>query len=595
MTAVPQTISVGGQNLPATKMAGFNGGLMFQAITSARQTMVAENFGAVGDGVTINDAAIEAINQAAAQAISAVDPTQSTHFGLIKSNLKIVFTNEYLFNNTLILWPGVDYVFAKGSVLKANQLGQRVVRTPTTQEFRDATGTNYFDRKGLSISGRGLVDCDNKASIGVLLDTLACGTSTDLVVARCTYRKYSLTCDTDGSNVVNVSDPSNVEIYDTVEIDEPGRFYSVLAINGNSVTLDRNTQGTTANVMFRHRAVGVSHHQCQQGDYAAYTTYCDIGEFYGKNVDGVECTDMELKGESRRCNIALVSCGLSESFGQKTLIKCYEENAVFASGDGSELLLYVESLNDADADTITPPSQQAPVTAAGLRAKPLIDVLETYSSLNLDIIYPMNRTNTTWRRLIRNAGGNTKITRVVTRSEDRPVNPDRPGDFAFAEQNSLSGQITLEGVTGPTNLSTIAEALVIDENGARPANYRASWSAVFNSRTIQSAEAVINYVSNVGARCQEYRNVGESFSRFAIGSGGIFMSDGTKNPQRVIRYQSGVLIDDWLNIPNTQFFRIQKPNGNWGFLWLDDSNGLRVSGSEPANRNTDGVLVGSQA
>lgn len=588
------TQSIAGDDVSVSEMSGLSDNDIFSALIAAKQMKTAENFGAVGDGQTINDTAISAINAAAQAAISAVDPSELSHFGLIKSPLKITFTGEYLFSNTLILWPGVEYHFAKGAVLRANQNGQRPVRTPTTQEFRDATGTNYFDRKGLSISGRGIIDCDNKASIGIVLDTLASGTSTNLIVARCTYRKYNLTCDTDGTNVVSVSDASNVEVYDTVEIDEAGRFYSVLAVSGNQVTLDRNTNGTSTGLAFKHRAVGASYHQCQQGDYGMYTTHCDIGEFYGKNVDGVECTDMELKGESRRCNIGLVSCGLSESFGQKTLIKCYEENAVFAAGDGSKLLLYVESLNDADADTITPPAEQAPVTATGLRDKPLIDVLENYNSLNLDIIYPMNRTSTTWRRLIRNAGGNTKITRVVTRIEDRPVNPNRAGDYAFAEQNSQSGQITLEGVTGPTNLSTIAEALVINENGARPANYRASWSAVFNSRTIQSAEAVINYVSNVGARCQEYRNVGESFSRFAIGSGGIFMSDGSQNPQRVIRYQSGVLIDAWLNTPNTQFMRMQQPNGAWQFLWVDNTGKLRMSANEPADRNTDGAVVGTQ-
>ena len=552
-------------------------------------------------GAQENDAstAVAALNAFCEGLIAPLDAAEGTNFGLVKAaNVEVKVTRVWATNEPLITWPGIAYTFQKGAGLKAMVAGQLLVRTPTTAEYQAAMGVSYYDRKGVTIQGRGILDGNYLASGGAKIDTTASGTDIALNVARVTHRKYTTTASkTNGSNAITLASAANVTVLDTIEIgNDAGEFYTIISLVGTDAVLDRPVVGTDAAASVQHRAVGISYHMAQQGSYAGYVTDCDVGEVFTKNTDSYDCTDFEMKGECRRCNTGLIGVALSECHGSKTVIRNYGRDMVLANGDNANLTVYAESLSDADADSLTTPTGGGAVGQAALRALPMIDVLVGYEGAIFDIIYPMNTTAATWRRLLRNAGQDTVVTRLATRSESRPENPSRSGDYAFAEQASGSGQLLLQGVMGPTNLSTIADKLVVDETGARPANYRANWSCIFNAKLAASIEAMINYVTNTSTRAQEFRTVGEAFSRCAIGSGGLFLGDGSANPVRAVRWgNNGVQIDALLNITNSHFARLQQPNGAWQYLWVDNSGNLRISGTEPSDRNTDGAIVGSQA
>jgi len=570
-------------------VSGGSGGLYLSNQTFVKTIALSDFISASAD----TDTAITYLNDYCAGLISAVNPSAVTEFGLIKSGCRVVIDGQYSFSNTLIIWPSIEYQFSKGAILTATANGQVVARTPTRAEYVAALGVNYYDRKGVTIKGRGIIDCANKASIGLLLDTCASGSNIDINVARATYRKYTTTCNkTNANDTVTFASTTNVSVFDTVEIgSDTGKFYTIVSIAGLSVKLDRGVVGTNASATVQHRAVGISYHMCQQGNYTSYVTDCDIAETYSRNVDEIECTDMTLAGENRRSNIAMLLLGISESKGKKSCLRSFGTDIFSCAGDGNDLKLYIESKTDSEADTDIPPTGGAAVTSTTLQTFPMIDVLNTCKGLTLDIIYPMNATTTTWRRLIRNKGQDTQVQKVTTRSENRPENPSRSGDYAFAEQDSAAGQLSFYNLSGPLNLSTISEKLVVTESGTRPANSRASWSSISNSRPTFSVENQIFFCSNVGARVQEFRNAGESFSRCAVGSGGVFLGDGTANPVRALQFNNGLQINMNTNIVNTKFIRMQQPNGVYQFLWFDNSGVMRHSSTEPTDRNADGTAV----
>lgn len=95
-----------------------------------------------------------------------------------------------------------------------------------------------------------------------------------------------------------------------------------------------------------------------------------------------------------------------------------------------------------------------------------------------------------------------------------------------------------------------------------------------------------------------YGSGGVTSPKSSIDEGGFLLGDGASSPdvkiQRVASNVAGMGSGDSFRVENDGFIKLVQPNGIVLNLWADDSSRLRVSTSVPSDRNTDGVVVGTQ-
>ena len=503
---------------------------------------------AIGFSVEDSSQSVTSLNEYIVSKLEALDDSLDGSFGLITSGITVNLEGVFSFSNELIIYPGVDYILPIGSVLKALVNGQTIVRSPTLAEYNTAITPNYFDKKATSLNGGGIIDGDNKASIGLLTDTVAAQSKIDVIVTRCTHSRYSGTCNgTAGSDQLTLSATTDVRDLDTIFIQgDEDLIYTILSLSGSVATLDRGLATTAANSNFNHRSVGASHHMAQQSDFRIYATANDIGELYSRNREGFASTDMTIKGINNRNNIALVECSLSGSnYEGKSVIQSFNRELLALSGSGTiSRSLYVESLDDNAADTLIPPTGGAPITAAALRSNPMIDIKSGCSSREFNgIRWPSNPDTTTFRRLMNNSGLNTIVDGVSTNTVALNENPNRAGDFAPFQQYSTNGQLRVTDFRGPTNIASIYQGLVVTEAGAAPTSTRANWAVFFNAREYAIQRDNV-YSSVTAAQISfELDVIGEAFSRVQFSPNGVKIGNGSSSATQIIGRQQGAVTD----------------------------------------------------
>jgi hypothetical protein len=551
------------------------------------------------------------------------DAISSTGVNLDPWEFVLDCDNKYRSSNELILYPGTKYTLDVGNELKPYAQGQRVVRSATSSEIYAATETNYYSTTNMKLIGGGIINGDGNAACGLLLDTIAARCEVDVQITGCTYRKYTTTgTGVSGSKTLTVTSSTNISIFDTIQIgNDENNLYTILNVNGSSLTLTTELSDNFTDATVAHRAVGCSAHMAQQSSLTLQTFANDINEVYGYNIDGYRCTDLELHGISHTSMQGVVLLGMGGSnFINKTMQQCWGSELIIIDSLSSVFSHpYLESRTAAQAVTETPLGST--ITVAELQAKPMVDIRNGVNNTFISIRHPQNM----FRRLIKNAANDTLVNGVMLQNESLQVNPNVADEYAIFEQSSATGDLRVTEITPITPASQLQEKAIVDENGDIPEAYRASWDllitsskrtksqqrlygklndTVIETRVLGESSPRLKITTTGTEHYSDFETsiissnyvIGESYPRSSISVRGINLGDGTFTPLSAITYRDGGMgLRMNLNAPNDTFMKIQAPGGTYWFLFVDDSGVLRVSNTAPADRNTDGVIVGSQA
>jgi hypothetical protein len=243
--------------------------------------------------------------------------------------------------------------------------------------------------------------------------------------------------------------------------------------------------------------------------------------------------------------------------------------------------LYLESINGDTIDTY------------GFRSKPLIDIPDnSYGTSFYGIRFPQNPVIMGWRRMLRNSGDGTLVNGLRTTADTLVVNPVDSNDYAFIEQNSSAGDLSLEFETGQSTIGN-PYIYVIDENGEFP-NSRAT--VILQRQNGRRMSGLYNYYSDTGgdALLALYKTTGNTLlnSRLYFAIDGVHFGQSPDTTGANVRLYSDYahrlrledgdtfFIDtDW----NSGLFRL----ATWR-MWEDSSGYLRGRGSGDPVSDKDG-------
>jgi hypothetical protein len=499
-------------------------------------------FGAVGDGATDNQAAVTLFNAAVARRIRLV-ATGASSFGYASSPLDIDLSGRWAFSNTMIIWPGANYRLPGGALLTALTLGQTMLRTPTPAEVVTNLGGVYgsFAPK---LAGGGTVDGANKASIGVLADTVTDGAYFDVSIVRCSGRRYSTTVTgTSASATITVPGSTDIRVNDVVHIPAATKeFFFVKSVSGTTVTLDRVLGANLTATPAVHRACGFVGAALQQSELRLTCQRNDVSWAFGRNVDGVQCTDVKIfGGKTEFSNIGeVIVAGDIHHYGC-TIMHSFESESVSCDGVGTTYIdLYVETMSDAQANTLIPPVQTGALGATTVRSKPAIRVLGGRLHFT-NINWPTNPQTTGFRRLMYVAG-DVVVDGVIGSSVDLLVNPLIANDYGIVEKPA-GGTCVLEGVRGFTNLASanVGSKLVVLSDGTLPASYE--WSVTYSGSTrwasvLSGAKQIFGQVSSTATSLLDFFRVGEAYPRLSLTAGAVYLGTGAAAPTDNINLNS---------------------------------------------------------
>ena len=394
-------------------------------------------------------AAFQALNDYVSRHLSRISPDYGSTFGLIKSGLTVSLQGIHSLSNSLILYPGVDYVFPVGSVIRAMKAGQTVVRTASKKELLQIG--QIYGSSVVSLRGGGTIDGGELASIGLLADTVTDQSQFEVSIVRCTKRRYNVSCSGNaGDRRIKVNEPADVRVGDTVQI--PGsrdEFYSVVAISPGLAGLGRPLGADLTSAPFIHRACGLSANDAQISTFVVQATRNDIGWAFGQNEDGIQSTNLKITGKCEWNMIGEVFISGDAAHRDITLMHNFDRELVYVSGIGSVFDgVYIETMDDSQASNILPAVGNVPVGSACLNRNPAIDILGGRLTFR-DINWPNNPLSTKPRILLRTRG-DTQVENVVGATVD--VGADAQGNPTMFEK-VVGGKLSVIGVRGWTNIN----------------------------------------------------------------------------------------------------------------------------------------------
>lgn len=399
---------------------------------------------------------------------------------LSKTGKTLDLSGDYEFSETLVLYPGVEPYLPRGSVLKwVGPLGGKMARSATPAEMA-ALGIPAYGSAALKFVGGGLLDGNGRASVGLQADTISTGSEIDIGIVGCTYRKFTTTCTfAAGSLTGTVSDPTGIQPLDILHCpSSANKFAVVRSIIGNNVTLALSGFGSAVvNAPVTHRAVGISAHMAQQSDIKATSMFNDIGMFLGPNTDGFGSGDLNLYGHLEFNMIGQLLVGAGGTQHDLTNQHNYEQDIVQIGGNLGNVWIspYMEMLSDSQYDTRIPPVGGAPVTAAAIRAKSMVDIISG-NAIFRDIFYPANSSVTSYRDLFRNSGGTVLIDGINFGGGTVLSQAGAGGTKWGFIQDAPNGVMRVLRVTGAPNGSAMVGALITQADGTPALDYQASWS-----------------------------------------------------------------------------------------------------------------------
>jgi len=405
------------------------------------------------------------------------------------SGLTVDLTGETAISRTLVLYNGVDYVLPNGSYIKALTTGMTMVRNANNAERTAASGTSRYSCNDLSFVGGGIIDGDDKARHGVICDTVAAHSKIEVTIIQCTDQSTPTTgTGSIGTNTLTLASTTGIDDNSILYIatETIFQFYQVISLSGSVATLSNNLQANVSSAAVYARGVGFLGRMMQQSDVDISCSENDLGEVWGENTDGIQCTDIRGLGINQKNNHGFVNFGMSGSnFDEKRIQHSFGEEIISTQGVGVMFDgLYIETLGATEADNQTPPTGGSPITSAVLATKPLIDIRGdgTKAMGFTNLRFPQGAD--LFRRLVRNEGTSNFIDGVSLNTGALLVNPSRAGDYALVEQNSASGSFKLAGVSGFDDVSGAgkpwvvgaANGLIVDESGNLPSDVRYGWS-----------------------------------------------------------------------------------------------------------------------
>ncbi|WP_404480047.1 hypothetical protein [Novosphingobium sp. BL-52-GroH] len=494
---------------------------------------------------TDNAAAITRLNELVRRRIVAVGKISGTSsFGYATSQVNVDLSGQWGFSNSLILWPGANYTLPGGALLRALANGQTIARTPNPDEVIAALGAqSAYGTYAPKLEGGGTVDGDDKASIGVFMDTVTDGGFVDVVISKVSYRRFTTTATgTSASDIVAVATTVNMRVGDLVRIaGAPREFFTIRSISGLNVRLSHPLGADLAGATLGHRATGFLGNCFQQSELRLVCQRNDVSWCFGSNRDGVQCTDVKMfGGKTEFSNIGeVIVSGDIHHYGC-TIMHSFEREVHICSGIGITYVdPYIETLADSQSDTLVPPGGTVPIGSAAVRNSPAIYI--TGGRVNLkNINWPSNPTSTGFRRLIR--GGDTFVDGILGATVPLLENPAIAGDFGIAEQIPGS-TIRIQGVRGWSNLGTagVGDSLIVKPDGTTPDAANASWSysVLGNEREIVIGPKRWTTKNNANGIFDLFR-IGDTQPRTRIASGSVQFGDGTASPDVAVQRAFGL-------------------------------------------------------
>jgi len=568
-------------------------------------------FGLIDDDLTDNGIGITYINTYLADNVKRVAAGLGAPFLQTYVTKLIISGGIYKTSVALTLPPGCEVEFNGGAVLKAYANDQDIL-VSTTPAWNTAN-LSLYSARSVKVSGTGVIDGDNKASRGMVLDTVATGSSFENIsIMRCTKSRYVTTgAGTLGTTTLTIAS-GTAKVGDVItiagEVDGPtDTYFRVIGVAGTVLTLSGNLTITHTTSVVTHFAVGLTCMMVQQSVINVTTYGNSIGSVFMKNIDGFNCTDITFVGGGNENN-KYAGAIFANIRGSKFYGTRYQHTT-----DGPEIIsygsvgnkfynIYVESASDAEI------ASDSSLTLAQMQAIPMIYISSSSSSNDMVIRWPNNPGNTTWRRLIHNKGGSIEVS-ITTQVGALNPNPLLGTDYAPILQDSATGQIYLNGFYGQTTLLT-ADKTIIDETSTYMPPNRSFARLRTNARETSAGGSSRAYGLNTATNIQEHYVYGDTQPRLQILTTELRLGSGSATPDvrlsRAAADTFGIGAGDSIRLPDVTngggaggntatTLQMTDANGVVYHLWVDTAGKLRIHTSKNVVENTAGVVVGTQA
>jgi len=331
---------------------------------------------------------------------------------------------KYLINNTLIVAPGQELLGDSGATLIAGTVGMVMIKSldPTIDQLKALYGT--FGARNVKINNL-VFDGDSKASIGLLLQSLAAGSvisNCRLYLINSSSLSLSATATTTaGSDTITITSPTGLQANMLITLEGEDYPFAINTINTGSgvTTLSRSPQNTGAGVVIRQIPTAIALAGSQQTYIENVDATRNGSGFYAVEYQPVQndigTTDMTFVNNKFLQNTYanfLENVGgikfLGNTFGKTT----GDRSLTLKSTRGvSFLSSYIES-----ADFAT-------VGGNGLRQVPMVDIQTSTGVTFRDTHFPQDTNGAGFRYVFNNKSDNTIIDGITTSVGPTAENP----------------------------------------------------------------------------------------------------------------------------------------------------------------------------
>ena len=384
-------------------------------------------YGADPTGVADSTTAIQnAINASTSsfEFISGSILTQG-NFARIHQTPTIFFPKgKYLINNTLIVAPGQELLGDSGATLIAGTVGMVMLKSldPTIDQLKALYGT--YGARNVKINNL-VFDGDSKASIGLLLQSLAAGS----VISNC--RLYLINSSslspsatattTAGSDTITITSPAGLQSNMLITLEGEDYPFAINTINTGSgvTTLSRSPQNTGAGVVVRQIPTAIALAGSQQTYIENVDATRNGSGFYAVEFQPVQndigTTDITFVNNKFLQNTYanfLENVGGLRFLGNTFHKTTRDRNLTLKSTRGvSFLSSYIES------------ADYATVGENGLRQVPMVDIQTSTGITFRDTHFPQDANSAGFRYVFNNKSDNTIIDGITTSVGPTAENP----------------------------------------------------------------------------------------------------------------------------------------------------------------------------